>query len=609
MIFFDEAIDAKMNRYRLRRASGAPHLDTPFLLHRAEDGERSYVPPSPCTTSLNGPWVYDRFPALDRSLLVAPRNLAAQFAPLSDQLMGLLSRLRLKRKSAPLDGNAAKTVNPAALTALSASCSCYIVLLCAVISSSLGALDGAAAAHSGYLKSTRYMLETYSEGSAAIGGTSVGPGRGRGSSISIGNGSEQRGMIRRMSISTADPLLPMPIPMSLPIATTPTAASSSSSVHTSCGVALQVAYEVLDRLLGASAAGPCHYPDELVYRCLAEACGDLGEADRLLDLFALMDTQGVALDHQLRHALVRALINQHLLGGASTTRMTPSEVWTYTSWGVLRRDASASTLHIPISSEAGMLRVLFLESPLPAARKALDPTISRDAWSSNPAEGNVPNLQWHLSLPPTPSSSSVPAASPRLHRLMRHSEACLLAAYPCLSVDLASPYMACGNPACPMATKVMSIGEVYRGWTHSGGSPTSSTYTTSCLHCSTPFIPRFSVSTSATQMQWLELLSPWVLYKEACHLLYEGGGGAPQGVVYWNLLVAFRLRGLPAAFLTPPRGCTGSASIVHSFPPAPPSGKGTTPKGSTPKGGKTSKSNSNSRHPSPAPALAVVPPR
>ena len=77
VLFFDESIDAKMNRYLFKLRS----IDTPFLLDNANVHAKTYVPPTPNTEGLwvekekgkgegNGDeqkeyYTYDRFPLFE----------------------------------------------------------------------------------------------------------------------------------------------------------------------------------------------------------------------------------------------------------------------------------------------------------------------------------------------------------------------------------------------------------------------------------------------------------------------------------------------------------------------------------------------------------------
>ena len=66
VIFFDESIDAKMNRYMFKFRN----IDTPFLLDNANLHAKTYVTPTPNTDGLcvdggvSTVYEYQRFPAL-----------------------------------------------------------------------------------------------------------------------------------------------------------------------------------------------------------------------------------------------------------------------------------------------------------------------------------------------------------------------------------------------------------------------------------------------------------------------------------------------------------------------------------------------------------------
>lgn len=274
----------------------------------------------------------------------------------------------------------------------------------------------------------------------------------------------------------------------------------------------------------------------------------------------------------------------------------------------------------------------------------------RDRWSESPLEGRVPNLQWNFAS--SSSSSSSPAASAagpsphpcpteaklppsialpgtphmeyfavskRLHRLVRLSEQHLQRCYPSLFIDLQNPFgMKCANIYCStnreIINHVLTVGEIYQGWAKASNVNHANNYTTVCIYCGSPFIPRFTVqyqsmgvangsggtvsqsastdgregqangstsaatpasspSAPASNALWCEFLSPWTLYKETLNILFEEGvttllsanfphRSYQSAVVYWNLFITFRLRGLPMTFLF-------SKNVVESFP-APP---------------------------------------
>lgn len=65
-LYFDECIDAKLNRYAARRYGDK--IDTPFLDNKTSQHQKTYVPPSPDRTGLpHGDdyiYQYEHFPKL-----------------------------------------------------------------------------------------------------------------------------------------------------------------------------------------------------------------------------------------------------------------------------------------------------------------------------------------------------------------------------------------------------------------------------------------------------------------------------------------------------------------------------------------------------------------
>jgi hypothetical protein len=98
VIFFDESIEAKLNRYTFR----SKNFDTPFLTYEKDKHIKTYVPPSPYSADLptsepnfpNG----TTFPQLQAKWFVPPRNVAAKFPAPKDQVLSMFCRIRLKRK-------------------------------------------------------------------------------------------------------------------------------------------------------------------------------------------------------------------------------------------------------------------------------------------------------------------------------------------------------------------------------------------------------------------------------------------------------------------------------------------------------------------------------
>jgi hypothetical protein len=104
IVFFDESIDAKMNRYYFSLST----IDTPFLKSTADNHAKTYVPPSPDSNGLedliNGSITYNRFPLLDPVFFAPLRagnvNSAFEASTRGQALAAAASQARLKRTNA-----------------------------------------------------------------------------------------------------------------------------------------------------------------------------------------------------------------------------------------------------------------------------------------------------------------------------------------------------------------------------------------------------------------------------------------------------------------------------------------------------------------------------
>jgi hypothetical protein len=155
-------------------------------------------------------------------------------------------------------------------------------------------------------------------------------------------------------------------------------------------------------------------------------------------------------------------------------------------------------------------------------------------------------------------------SSDRFSTQLRMADRTLDFLYPDLLIDLRDP----NGTSCPRGTcqKALTIIEIIKAF------PTDSNcYTVRCPYCQREYVPRFTVSSSLESWEgsegkgtplWCELLSPWVLQKEVLNVIMSTGIETivspsfrdshlkPQyAVLFWNLMVYFRLYGLPYAFL------------------------------------------------------------
>lgn len=174
------------------------------------------------------------------------------------------------------------------------------------------------------------------------------------------------------------------------------------------------------------------------------------------------------------------------------------------------------------------------------------------------SKGIAPSVEWC-------DISQVPiAASTKFCTQVLLADRTLDMMFPDLVVNLSHQY----GTFCPKCGHANSLCDLYASF-----SSDPNKYTAKCRHeaCGKEFVPRFTVISSAedwvgsegpgTEL-WCELLSPWSLQKEMLTVLANDGIEAmlcsefrcpavnvQNAVVFWNMIVAFRVHGLPYVFM------------------------------------------------------------
>ena len=229
-----------------------------------------------------------------------------------------------------------------------------------------------------------------------------------------------------------------------------------------------------------------------------------------------------------------------------------------------------------------------IQLPLsPSSGTRTTPPLSRSQTSYNcgykPSE--LPHLKWSWKVGEKVDPATVYSASKRLSRQMILAEDLLVSLFPGLTINLQHPLgMSCPgypNKPCPLK-RPLTLDEILDGWEIGN----TNKYTTICYECNKEFVPRFTVecrsknwigSEGSRAPLWCELLSPWTLRKEVFTILFEEGVdhlispsfrhpslSQQHAVLFWNTIIALRLRGLPYSFML----C--GQSITSAFPPPPP---------------------------------------
>jgi hypothetical protein len=212
VIFFDESIDAKLNRYTFRMHN----IDTPFLLNNAHKHTKNYVAPSPDISNLTAPSSFPSssvdelfqsvgrenaevhsaqvFPRLNAQLFSPPRCVKIPFEPSSAFNIGWSSD-RLKRMASiavtpSVQDNAASHETAGSGRQLTAM-SCFFSVYLALLSHSITFMGSRRSKHPqiaavGALTSTVRLLDEFGTGS--VNGDDITPDKTRRrSSIDLSN--------------------------------------------------------------------------------------------------------------------------------------------------------------------------------------------------------------------------------------------------------------------------------------------------------------------------------------------------------------------------------------------------------------------------------------
>ena len=563
IVFFDESIDAKMNRYTFKLRN----IDTPFLLDNGTRHTKTYVPPTANTSNLpevKGTYKYPTFPKLDNSLFSDARKLEVTF-----DTGNILQLNRLKRKGL-IPGQMPST-QP--LSSIAATYSCYLVTLSYVICNGLTAKGEFA--RRGSIRSTREVLEEYKNSPE-----SIEKRRGRSASTASSSSYEiQKALEKDMDDSDENNNGETIFKLD---ALKDTLSVSNAEMNREAAIlGLKIALEVLNCL---GRLDEC--PDDLVYRSLADACAACGFSSEVVDLLVHMNDEGLLPDNMMLNDVARAFAqdnrNKNSSGG-SHQRFDPADVWTIQDWKAMQK-GNGTLYRRKLNSLSGSNKK---ESPSssswetflfgPDASVDSSPskrTPIRDSTAS--AKIKFANLDWSYF-----ESQKIFSASAKLNRHMTVCEGMLSNNFPDLSINLSHQFgTVCPGAKCTLK-RPLTISEIYQGFE----PPDANKYTTRCFECGIEFVPRFCVDCSRADWQgsegpgttlWCELLSPWTLRKEVFNILFQDGvdslvsksfrnSSTQHAVIFWNIIIAFRICGLPYSFFLSNR------SLVVAFPSKPPS--------------------------------------
>lgn len=567
IVFFDESIDAKMNRYTFKFRS----IDTPFLLDNGTRHTKTYVPPTANTSNLaevNGLYKYSTFPKLDVSLFSEARKLGVTF-----DAGNTLQLNRLKRKGMIAGQN--PSTQP--MSSIAATYSCYLITISYVICN--GLVSKGKVSKRGSLRSTREVLEEYKNSP-----DSVEKRRSRSASTSSNTSYSSHEIFKILDDSEESNSSHNSEKLQ-----DASALSSHEKTTEAAVLGLKIALETLNCL---GRLDEC--PDDLVYRSLADTCAACGFSSEVVDLLVHMSDEGLLPDNMMLNDVARAFATdnrqEHNSNGNGSKKFDPADVWTIQDWKSIQKgngslyrrklnSANGSKKETPSSS--GWETLLFGPDTSLEISPSKKTPVRDPSTPAKLSQGFFPNLEWS-----NLGSQKVFSASAKLKRHMLVCERMLSSHFPDLSINLCHQFgTVCPGPKCNLK-RPLTISEIYHGFE----PPDANKYTTRCFDCGIEFVPRFCVDCSSEDWQgsegpgttlWCELLSPWTLRKEVLQILSQDGAeflisksfrqsSTQHAAIFWNIIIAFRLCGLPYSFLLSNRSLTvafPSKSVASSNDP------------------------------------------
>lgn len=320
-----------------------------------------------------------------------------------------------------------------------------------------------------------------------------------------------------------------------------------------------------DSLKAMETRGFLSDPD--IFRSLMEACSRCGDTTRALELIEMMKRDGVA-DKEVLTCFMSAFCHS---GGDGMGSVRNSSGGT---------DAYSDLLRRKLEAVGGTPRGISIRGSVlsESESESVFSEIFSDSGSvsshSTSASKRSSLMEWLV--PPSNMSlmkkkmkkkrkkkakkmSEEWALTDRLSKQIILGQSLLEFLYPDLTLDT-------NGDACTSCSHIMTEQEIMIGWLPCEFED----YRTTCPRCNHRFVPKFSVSCSAPTFEgsqgngtplFCEFLSPWVLRKELHHVIkMENGidtilnpkwrsGTDIQATIWWNLIAMLQRHELPYSFL------------------------------------------------------------
>lgn len=303
--------------------------------------------------------------------------------------------------------------------------------------------------------------------------------------------------------------------------------------------------------------------DADAFKSLMGACGRCGNTSRAMQLFKIMKRDGFVADSEIYSCFINAFAHEEGVdvifpGEAVGVNRGESDAYAkYLTKKVNAYKASndnwRSEKGISDTSDESESSTTQNASVMVEMYNALFGRVS-------PKKKNERKAKKSRKLSVLSPSRSVGMSVPSsVKKQVVLGESLLEYLYPDLTIDMTSD-------ACPQCSNILGEGEIVSGW----NSCAFEDFTTQCPQCKHRFVPRFAISTSSPTFEgsqgkgtplYCEFLSPWVLRKELEHVI--NGSDGVQGMLnpewregtniratlWWNLICAFNRYSLPVSFL------------------------------------------------------------
>ncbi len=305
--------------------------------------------------------------------------------------------------------------------------------------------------------------------------------------------------------------------------------------------------------------------DPDVFKSLMESCGRCGDTKRALELIELMKREGLVADHDVLLYFMASFAQNSThdgefpSGGNLKTQDGSSDAYSqFLKKKLLNtRDSQGNFYNLPMAtdddsyfsdglSDSGSEHSTDISSSSILQLFAAHTTQPKKKKKKRKRKKNASkNLKDDL--------------SDRMRKQLVLGESLLDFLYPDIYIDTF-------GDACPSCSCVMKEEDIVSGWKQCDFQD----FTTACPQCGHRFVPRFKVSCSSHTFEgsqgpgtplYCEFLSPWVLRKELGHIIGESksitqildpswrSGRDVRATIWWNLIAMFKRYQLPYSFL------------------------------------------------------------